>query len=83
MSGEPESRNIAVAEGNRCCSPDGQHSRHDIGAMKLRRIQDLPSSPREHLEPIGEAPGLRGQQGRQTAICSPVRLRAPAPEALD
>jgi hypothetical protein len=50
MSGEPESRNIAVAEGNRCCSPDGQHSRHDIGAMKLRRIQDLPSSPREHLE---------------------------------
>jgi hypothetical protein len=50
MSEETESRNVAVAEGNRCCSRDWQHSRRDIGAMKLRRIQDLPSSPREHLE---------------------------------
>ena len=56
MSEETERRNVAVAIGNRCCSPDGQHSRRDIGAMKLRRIQDLPSSPRDHLEPIGEAP---------------------------
>jgi hypothetical protein len=31
-----------------------------MSAMKLRRIQDLPSSPRKHLEPIGGAPGLRG-----------------------
>jgi hypothetical protein len=60
MSEETESRNVAVVDDNRRCSPDGQHSRGDIGTMKLRRVKDLPSSPREYLEPIGEAPGLRG-----------------------
>jgi len=65
MSKETESRNVAVVDANRRCSPDGQHSRGGIGAMKLRRIKDLPSSPREYLEPIGEAPGLRGKRDRR------------------
>lgn len=38
-------------------------SARDVAATNLRRIQDLPSSPREHLEPAGEAPGLPAKPG--------------------
>jgi hypothetical protein len=72
MSEETESRNVAAVDDNRRCSPDGQHSRGDIGTMKLRRVKDLPSSPREYLEPIGEAPGLRG--GCRAKSFRPARL---------
>jgi hypothetical protein len=38
-------------------------SARDVGARNPRRIQDLPSAPREHLEPAaGEAPGLRAKR---------------------
>jgi hypothetical protein len=43
-------------------------SARDVGATNPRRIQDLPSSPREHLEPAGEARTARNQGSSQMPI---------------